>query len=788
MKEKWSLKKKARLVAPIVLSTSMVLNILPSTTKMERPVLANSQETFLVEENFDQVENQQLPEGWKNIQGNGTVINGKLVLTSPSTGSPSRVVIPLQENTGDYIFEADMTFKSAVENTRWASLMYRIQSENYPYYQFAIRRGTNVINGLEFAIRNEQNQWEVPVKTFYPEAFEYNKSYRLKVIAKDNRVQHFVNGQLVIDTDLATSWSEGDVGFQASGVTVEFDNVKLTSKTEALPPIEETSAFLPSEPETNILNAPTVITPFETMDKFNEMINTGISSIVLRVESNGTGELVTNGVLLSEVLQATKGKVIPILQVESNSDIKSLTNLLIEEAIQDVHVMSTNPDIVKSLKQDFPTARGAVIYTKNSLSKHDLETLAFTVHRGLSKVAVIPQKLLTPEIIHYLHSRTISVWGIGGNNVSDAHGLIHLGVDGIITENTGDTIDVFSQYPKNTIVQRPIISAHRGVPSLAPENTMVGYNLAYELGADQIETDVKVTKDGELIIMHDNTIDRTTTGSGKVSDLTLEEIRQVDAGIKFGEEFAGEKVPTFREFLQGFKGKDVVLLVELKDTGIEEKVIQEIKEEDMMNQVLVQSFDFQSVKKIHELAPEIGVGFLYSAGVAGNQQARLHDAQQMLNYAATINATLNASYGSISKDFITYMRQRGQLNLHWTFRNEQALESQLKDGLIGPITDYTQWLTDSPISLETPIKKRNLKVGKSTTIQAKSFVHYRDNLKENIETKLFIQDGEGIVSVEGNTVTAVSPGTANIFAVYTFTMLGEQWNLITEPIEVNVSE
>ena len=93
------------------------------------------------------------------------------------------------------------------------------------------------------------------------------------------------------------------------------------------------------------------------------------------------------------------------------------------------------------------------------------------------------------------------------------------------------------------------ISAHRGENGVFPENTVVGFQEAIRLGASQVEFDVRSTKDGRLIIMHDETVDRTTNGKGKVTELTFEEIRSLDAGIKKGERFAGTKVPTFEEAL-----------------------------------------------------------------------------------------------------------------------------------------------------------------------------------------------------------------------------------------------
>ena len=88
------------------------------------------------------------------------------------------------------------------------------------------------------------------------------------------------------------------------------------------------------------------------------------------------------------------------------------------------------------------------------------------------------------------------------------------------------------------------VAAHRGWCSKYPENTIEAIRAAVELGVDQIETDIRVTKDGELVLMHDATVDRTTNGTGKVIDYTLEELRQLDAGVHKGLEFAGLKVPS----------------------------------------------------------------------------------------------------------------------------------------------------------------------------------------------------------------------------------------------------
>ncbi|MDM5314888.1 glycerophosphodiester phosphodiesterase family protein [Fictibacillus sp. b24] len=761
----------------LVVTSALALSLV--VPQVSSPVKAN--DTVIVNESFDGISNGALPNGWKVVEGDGKVQDGKLVLNSPATGKPARVVVPLaDDNNGNYVFEADMTFVSAVENTRWASIMYRVQKENYPYYQFAVRRGTTALNGLEFAERTEKNAWNVTETNFYREDFQYNKSYRLKVIASKNRVQQFVNGELVVDTAGASKWLDGDIGFQAAGATVQYDNVKLTSFSGDLPPVPSSGVLLPDEAPTNMINAPTLIEG-SAVATYNDQ--TG--SALLKVESRD-GTLYGNDKLLKDQLNNLKTKKIPVLHIEQTGIEEAVVAALNETSTTDVQVVSSDTNIIRAIKEINPKIRGGHVYDKSALNKHDLQQIVEDVHESGSKMVMIPLKNLTADNVYYLHNRMVSVWGVGGETMADTHELLHLGVDGIVTNQPAYAVTAFSQYPERTIIQRPIVAAHRGVPSLAPENTMVGYRMAYDLGADQIETDVQITKDGHLVIMHDNTVDRTTNGTGAVDQLTLEEVRALDAGIYKGEEFAGEKVPTFKEFLQEFKGKDVVLLVELKDHGIEQQVIDEIKSEGMMDQVSMQSFYLDSMQLMNEIAPELPIGYLFSAAEPKTLDAKLKNAKKMVDYGTRNDVTLNASYGTVYAEFIKYMRQRGQMSMHWTFRAEAPFVDKLKQGLIGPITDYTQWLTASPIQLETPLKKLNLNVGKTHTVNAKAKVSYRVDQRENVETELFVANDNGVVRVNGNTIEAVAPGKAQVFVKHTFEMLGEEWNLVSEPIEVTV--
>jgi len=145
---------------------------------------------------------------------------------------------------------------------------------------------------------------------------------------------------------------------------------------------------------------------------------------------------------------------------------------------------------------------------------------------------------------------------------------------------------------------------HRGARAYAPENTIKSFAKALELGVNAIEFDVRQTKDGQLIVMHDDKVDRTTNGKGLVQDLSLNEIKELTAGD-------GERVPTFGEALDFIDGKVDRILIELKETGSEAAVLDEITEKGLTGRAIIISFHEEALQKVRELNQKIATGFLY---------------------------------------------------------------------------------------------------------------------------------------------------------------------------------
>lgn len=159
------------------------------------------------------------------------------------------------------------------------------------------------------------------------------------------------------------------------------------------------------------------------------------------------------------------------------------------------------------------------------------------------------------------------------------------------------------------------IYAHRGASGTHPENTLAAFEEAARLAIHGVELDVHLSKDGELVVIHDETIDRTSNGVGYVKDLTLTELRAYDFGSWFNEEFARESIPTLEEVLKIFQQTTHHVNIELKSDifpyeGMGEKVLYLVEKMGMSDRVLISSFDHEAVRNFKKLAPHIKVAIL----------------------------------------------------------------------------------------------------------------------------------------------------------------------------------
>jgi glycerophosphoryl diester phosphodiesterase len=181
----------------------------------------------------------------------------------------------------------------------------------------------------------------------------------------------------------------------------------------------------------------------------------------------------------------------------------------------------------------------------------------------------------------------------------------------------------------------PLIIAHRGDSAHRPENTLSSFASALELGAELVEMDVQLTRDGVVVVIHDASVDRTTDGGGRVRDMTLAELRRLSAGypLRFGSAFAGERVPTLAEVLALLRER-ARAMIEIKsesvtgdaDGGIEALSVAAVRRAGMERDAALISFDHRALLRCRQLAPEIARGHVFDRGQPGEMLAGAREA------------------------------------------------------------------------------------------------------------------------------------------------------------------
>ena len=225
--------------------------------------------------------------------------------------------------------------------------------------------------------------------------------------------------------------------------------------------------------------------------------------------------------------------------------------------------------------------------------------------------------------------------------------------------------------------------AHRGFSGRYPENTMLAFQKALDAGADGIEFDVHLSKDGELVIIHDELLDRTTNAAGLVQDRTLRELRELDASADFPGVYGKNQIPTLEEYFELIRGKNILTNIEIKTgviwyPGIEKKVLDVVDRFGRRKDTIISSFNHFSILRMKELAPDIVCGFLEESRIIGPAA-----------YCAKhkVECWHPLCY-DMTEDVVRELREQNiQINA-WTVNHREDMEDMLRKGIDGVITNF----------------------------------------------------------------------------------------------------
>lgn len=405
----------------------------------------------------------------------------------------------------------------------------------------------------------------------------------------------------------------------------------------------------------------------------------------------------------------------------------------------------------------------------------------YKTNNSFARIVILPNQLLQKSSVAYLQQRLITVWGASqATQIDGVAAALVSGANGILTQQSDLFNQVLKVMPRHTLLRKPLVVGHRGVPSLEDENTLEGARKAVELGADAVENDIYITLDDHLVIMHDATVDRTTTSKGRIEDMTLAQVREITTKQK------GYKVPTLAEFFETFKDNNkVVHFIEIKSANprIVPQLKKEIEQYAIQDQVVTISFDTAQIKRMKNELPQFSTGLL--TGNVPKTDNVLKDVKKLMGVTQSFSSTFNPSFGNLTTPLMEVARHRGMTIWPWTYRDETNFKKHYVTGTYGLTTDYSQYASNYVVDIKTP-QAITVKVGQALNLKADLKTQAGQSKTEVANQYILLSNNNSSYRNSG-ALSYKSAGTAYVLPGYKYQIDGAySYTIFGAPVKVTV--
>ncbi len=672
-------------------------------------------------------------------------------------------LLPINPTKTYKSFTFELAFKvnkSNGDNNRWLGIVYRSKaaSANTPVSGYVMNYRLNGKNA--YAAINANRAFrdidEIPANgrladgTTAPTILD-GEYHRITITMDgDDAAKHYIDGHLVREAKTADQTAhlgavhtEGAFALIVNSMEITIKSCTITPDEIIVPQITPTDDVLVStyqNPDIKIVNAPTVVCDVVDATTLNSLGGTEKpSNAILRLNKDAN-VVDAQGVVLgafSEVYAALDHKVIPVVRVDDDGAANALVECLTEtQRILDLAVMSDKPELVGKVRALCPKTRGIIeytaadFYTDGALDIFNNIVGNSNAHRAMT--VVVPQSAATADNVRYIQARFKTVWvRPDSDKPVDIFACINSGAYGVVG-NFGKIYDALETYP-HSYTRMPYNVAHRGKHSntaVGPyENSLASVQAAIDCGATHLELDGHMTRDGNIVIMHDDTLDRTTTGTGRIPDKTLEEIRRYKL-------LDGSQIPILEDVLDllyksKLKGKDIVFVFELKaGKNIAEKINSLLGtgdgQYDVRDNLVIITFNGSGddiLTDIKTVMPTTPTAYLQNSGVGAHTLA--NDLASIGYYNCGLDTGYSA-YTSPEYDK-SCLTDRGIAGWFWTFGNVNDVILAAKNGHLGLTNNAPDALTPFAVKIECDgFTAKSLKVGDRITVTKRL---YSGNIK-----------------------------------------------------------
>lgn len=687
----------------------------------------------------------------------------------------------------------------------WMGIAYRIQTRGSntfaPFYQMSIHENYNPINDIQFHERTADHMWNY-AKVSGSGVIESKDVFNTYAVeAYDKSVRYTMNGNEVMFVDDSfigrevRNYTKGLVGITMSDIgSVAIKYIRVALQTD--PPVKDEASLKLMNNSHDVMNT---VNPFA-----NVQFVDGKDAAAVLDGDNAPGSIyvaMAGTDSITEIIEKCAEKsVIPTVRVDSASEAEELLSALRYTGFEDANAVSADAGVLAKLRSENRTVRtGLIVDLKaGTLDSEAANEIRASVRSAPATFCIVKCDNATKQAVTELQELAVAVWvqvdsdPAGDSFAADALRAVTSGANGVITKDHASLATVVNTYlAEGTMTRLPNLVGHRGNPTQAPENTISGFLKAYENGAQAFELDIVITKDGEVVVLHDGSLERTTDFDDpdvSVGDMTLEEVKKYHVLGGDGE-VTDETVPTLREVCEAFKDKDCRLLIEFKNENVEiiDAVAGIIKEYGMEDRVNIISFSTKVLSAAIDSLKGISTGYLYNSHDIETVEDALYELYLPVICNQSFNSHMCPSSSVVNTVFTQAAADRGIPVWAWTYTAKDNNEAFFS-GADGMTTDDMQWVTHMVRVIETDAPVLKLGKDDSADINVSSVTYGGEtNLIPSGELTVKILDGEDVISVENGKVTALADGTAHVMYGYTAkTTDGTEYTLYTQPVTVAV--
>ncbi len=753
--------------------------------------VADPQGQVYAEHVFNDKTATALPAGWRPASWNkGTASieasTGNLLIDGrKDSNAMTAVLLPIElENLSNYRVDVEFSLEKQNNATRWGSVMYRTSPStnspaHEPYYQFAVRQTATADSGTEFALRKAAG-WSVLAKKAFTEVISPTKTYSASVVVHGNRVRQYLNGNLQQDTLMSADMAKGGIGMSTAGLIMRVKSIKVTEQLTPLPEFD--MPVVVQDSGSPAAMAPTLV---QAAEDLQSLAGTGASNALWTLDSSlnlQDAKGSTVGTLAGYFAQPNRN-TIPLLRIQDEATLNALVTFSDQiHNLADLTLLSSDVALLKQARVALPKLRTAVDFSARNLStsKADLLTIVGDTNRAGAKIAILPESLTDRAFVAHLQRLLITVWSNAeAATPEQAAKVLVSGVNGVVSANSAAYAEVLRKLPANTLLRKPLVIGHRGMPSKEDENTLESAKAAVAAGADAVENDIYITTDDHLVIMHDDTVTRTTNGTGTVESMSLAQVKALTTRTK------GYQVPTMREYFKAFKNDPITHVIELKSSNprIIAQLKKEMAEEGVADQSVAISFIADQLKRSGEQMPELTGGFLNSIADSADVPASVRN---VLEATQANSSTFNPSYTAIRQSTMEAAKHRGVTFWPWTVNDPATFYKYYSWGTHGITTNDAYLASNFPVEIAAKPQAAALALNEALSLGVTLTTQLRAQ-NDEVATDLVylggtataVPDGKGGLSFSSAGTAIVMPGYRHqMDATYSYVIMGQPVTLV----------